>query len=204
VDDDDIPEHSVREVIVHHHWKHNDESFDADISLIVLSMQKDLSDSRVGVACLPPTNSWGCPSLGTIFGWGITENSTEHFESTPSELVIPVVSKLQCFAADQRFVITSSNRTFCAGFVKQNKTVCHGDSGGGFFTVDQQTKAINVFGIISASLNNPYGDCISSMYSVFTKVNKFSSWIQQKMDETMKTKLSNVQFNCHLYNSDET
>jgi secreted trypsin-like serine protease len=195
VDDDDIPEHSVHEVIVHHHWKHNDESFDADISLIILSTPVDLSDPRVGIACLP-TASNALPGTGTIIGWGITENSTEYFEPTPSELEIPAVSEAQCFRADPRLSIISSRRTFCAGFVNQGKAACPGDSGGGFFTYDRKAKAYQIEGIVSASLNDPYGNCVSNMFSIFTNVAKYLCWIEVKVDETTEVRLKDVRFDC--------
>ena len=192
--------HKVWDIVLNKDWDYNAYDYDADISLVVLQYQVDLSDpSRVGVICLPLSSQNEMSGSGTVVGWGISEKSIkkgESHDSTPNELKLPAVAQSQCFDNDDRFVIASSNRTFCAGFVNQNKSACQGDSGGGWFSLDWTSKAYNLAGIVSASLNDPFSYCVSQTYSIFTDVTKFVDWIENTMEETKEVKWDDVEFWC--------
>jgi secreted trypsin-like serine protease len=178
--------HDVGKLIIHEDWKYDEDDFDANIALLLLKTEVDLTQRQfVRIVCLPPASQGEVTGDGTVVGFGISarsEANREAHDSTPSELTIPAVTQAQCFAADYRFHILSSNRTFCAGFVNQGKSVCRGNSGGGFYQFDRSTRGYTLAGIVSASFSDPLGDCNTNTYSVFTDVSKFVSWIQEKME----------------------
>ena len=192
--------HKVWKVILHHDWKYQDNQWDADIALIVLLSEVDLSNFRVvGIVCLPPSSEQEVIGRGTLSGWGLSEESKEQktaYSSTPNELRLPVVAHSVCMDTDDRFEIASSNRTFCAGYLNQNKAACQGDSGSGFYQLIR--RKYNLAGIVSASLldNNAY--CVTEFYSIFTDVSKFSDWIKNKIDKTKTITYEEIDFECEL------
>ena len=192
--------HKVWDIILNEFWDYNSYDYDADISLVVLQNEIDLSDpSKVGIICLPLLSQSEVTGSGTVVGWGISEKSVEKrqpHDSTPNELKLPAVSQSQCFDTDDRFVIASSNRTFCAGFLNKNKSACQGDSGGGWFILNWTSKAYNLAGIVSASLNDPFSYCVFDTYSIFTDVTKFVDWIENKMEATKEVNWEDVEFMC--------
>jgi secreted trypsin-like serine protease len=193
--------HKVWDVFLHEGWKFESNDFDGDISLVVLESRVDLSlPYTVGVVCLPPASENEVSGLGTIVGWGISEWSIANEEPhsiTPNELQLPTVLKSQCFDADFNFKIISSPRTFCAGFLNQNKSACKGDSGGGFYVYDESQQNFNLAGIVSASLKSSSAKtCRVDTYSVFTDVSKFIGWIEDKVEETKEIKWKEVDFEC--------
>jgi secreted trypsin-like serine protease len=177
--------HEVEQLIVHEDWKHEEDDFDADIALLVLVSEVDLTQQNfVRIVCLPTASQGGVTGDGSVVGFGISERSIadgERHDSTPNELTLPAVTQAQC-TKDDRLFLLSSNRTFCAGFVNQGKAVCKGDSGGGFYQLDRSTRRYSLTGIVSASPYDPMEPCNTNSYSVFTDVSKFVGWIQKKME----------------------
>jgi secreted trypsin-like serine protease len=166
--------YDVDNFIVHEDWKYDEDNYDADIALILLARKVNL-DQRKFVD-LPAPSQGEVTVDGTVVSFGHLTDG----DSTPNELTIPAVTQAQCFEADYRLRELSSNRTFCAGFVNQGKSVCKGDTGGGFYQLDRSTERHTLAGIVSASLS---GGCNINTYSVFTDVSKFTEWIQEKMEE---------------------
>jgi secreted trypsin-like serine protease len=183
--------HIVNNIILHEDWKHNEDRYDADIALLLLKTEVDLTQRQfVRIVCLPTPSQSKVTGDGTVVGFGVSKRSIadrEGHDSTPNELTLPAVTQAQCFAADYRFHLLLSNRTFCAGFVNQGKAVCRGDSGGGFYQFDyRNTSRYILAGIVSASVYDPMEFCKVDTYSVFTDVSKFVGWIQSKIKETKK------------------
>jgi secreted trypsin-like serine protease len=187
-------------ILVHEDWDYTAQDFDADIAILVLKTEVDLSrPSKVGVVCLPQPTSNPVTGNGYIVGWGLnewTEANRELHSITPKELRLPVVTNEVCFEADERLEYLTSPRTFCAGFEDQEKSACSGDSGGGFFQLDRITKSYILSGIVSSSLRDIAGGCRKDIYSVFTNVVDFADWIQLKMQETENIKWKKVIFGC--------
>ena len=192
--------HKVWNVILHPDWKYNSMKWDADISLVVLATDVDLSDElKVGIICLPPQTKLKVSGSGTVVGWGISERSEargDYHDSVPNKLRLPAVTQSQCLENDDDFEVALSPRTFCAGFLNQMKSACKGDSGGGWFTYNDSTEKYELGGIVSASLNDFYGRCRSETYSIFTDVTKFTDWIEEKVEETKKIKWKEIDFEC--------
>jgi secreted trypsin-like serine protease len=186
--------YQVIRLTLHEDWKHETDDFDADIALLTLDTKVDLTNRQtVRIVCLPQSSTSEVTGMGTVVGWGISERSLadrEQHDSKPNKLELPAVTKQQCFASNDstadQLDLASSERTFCAGFVNQNKSACKGDSGGGFYVYDRSKKTYNVAGIVSSSLPEESGGCRTDTYSIFTDVSKFIDWIHAKMVEAIE------------------
>ena len=196
--------HKVWEVILHEDWKHKDEERDADIALIVLMTEVDLSNfGVVGIVCLPHSSKHEVTGTGTISGWGLSENSQEkisRFSLTSNELRLSAEPLAVCVNADKRFAIASSNRTFCAGYTNQNKAACQGDRGSGFYQLKE--KKYNLAGIMSVLLIDDSIDCVMDLYSIFTDVSKFTDWIKNKINQTKTINWEEIDFECNFGSDD--
>jgi secreted trypsin-like serine protease len=111
------------------------------------------------------------------------------------------VNNSHCFSTDtDTLEIISSPRTFCAGFVNENKSACSGDSGGGFYLKNLSTKLFNLQGIVSAAANDPdpYSTrgCDINMFSLYTNVAKFVDWIRNEMEKSKEIEWKEVEFEC--------
>lgn len=191
--------HELFSIILHEDWKYDEEDFDADISLLVLRNKVELHGGFVRIICLPKASENEVSGTGNVVGWGVSERSIangEFHDSTPNEVRLPVVTREKCIKADYRFEEISSSRTFCAGFVNQNKSMCAGDSGSGFFMFDSSTKTFSVAGIVSSSLRDEVGQCRIDVYSIFTDVTKYLTWIEDKMRQTDEIDEIFVDFEC--------
>jgi secreted trypsin-like serine protease len=176
--------HYVGELIIHEDWEHNGYDFDADIALLLLKTEVDLTQEQfVWIVCLPTPSQGEVTGNGTVVGFGVSERSEadgEKHDSTPNELTLPAVTQDEC-SKNHNLHGMSSNRTFCAGFENQGKSACKGDSGGGFYQYDYGSKSYILAGIVSSSPRDRSGGCNINDYSVFTDVSKFVGWIQEKM-----------------------
>jgi protein C (activated) len=194
--------HRVNHIMVHEDWDYDSIRFDGDLALLLLDKKVDLSRRHiVGVVCLPPPSSTSFIGNGTISGWGVSKWSIANEKShsmTPNDLDLPAVTNEQCTDANKRFYNLVSDRTFCAGFVNQSKSACHGDSGGGFMDFDKTKLRFNLAGIVSVSLYNPMNECEINTYSVFTDVAKFVEWIDERVKKTKDFKWQEVEFQCKM------
>jgi secreted trypsin-like serine protease len=202
VDEPGSAQHSVQEIVLHRDWDSESVEFDADISIVVLRDSVVFS-KNVEPICLPQPNYDEVVETGTVVGWGVSERSEaagEQIDSTPNKLEVSAVSQAHCFLTVNSLVVPSSNRTFCAGYINQNKSACNGDSGGGFYFRNSSTKLFNLRGIVSASANDPdrYRDrgCDVNVYSIYTNVARFVDWI---INEMKINEWKEVEFKCFPY-----
>ena len=66
-------------------------------------------------------------NIGTVLGWGLTENGT--LASTLKMTELPVVSAAECADSHKDFFASQTrSTTFCAGYLN-GTAVCNGDSG---------------------------------------------------------------------------
>lgn len=80
-----------------------------------------------------------------------------------------------CVLSHTSFTYIISNRTFCAGN-REEVGPCNGDSGSGYFLY--RNGAWRLRGVVSNSLQNPETRiCDVTNYAVFTDVARFSTWI---------------------------
>lgn len=174
----------ISRIVLHDDWNPGTTTFDADLAVLVLE-DEILFSRYVKPVCL----WWPLDDLiikkGIVTGWGESENASREFEPIPRQLNVPIHTNEECFLDHKQLVDISSRRTFCAGSGTGDGT-CFGDSGNGLFFLHD-----NVFhlkGIVSSAyvLNSK---CNLNVYSVYTNVLKFRSWIEEAMkivDQTGK------------------
>jgi secreted trypsin-like serine protease len=187
IDEPGSTEHSVQEIILHPHWNSESIDFDADISIVVLR-DPVMFTANAEPICLPQPSDDQVVGTGTVVGWGVSERSKaagEQHDTTPNELEVSAVSQSHCFSTVDDIFYSSSNRTFCAGFVGESKSAFKGDTGGGFYLLDSSTKLFSLQGIVSASNDpaQPTRGCDVNVYSVYTNVAKFVDWIRSKIEK---------------------
>jgi hypothetical protein len=79
--------HAIEYLTIHEDWKHDNDNYDADIALLWLDMEIDLSQPQYArFVCLPTANQGGVTGDGTVVGFG---HSTAE---EPTELVLPAVT----------------------------------------------------------------------------------------------------------------
>ena len=193
--------YKVWTVIVHPDWDPINFSFDADVALIVLRKPVELILDLVQIIGLS-RSSEELTGSGTVVGWGKSERSEaigNDYDYAPNKIDLPVVSQTEFFRASKDLQATASNRTFCAGFIDQSTAVCVGDSGSGFYRFVESNRRYELAGIVSASVKDPFRLCEIELYSLFTNVAKFISWIDRQMETTKEIKWKNVIFYCNLH-----
>jgi transmembrane protease serine 5 len=182
VDEPGSTAHSVQEIILHT----DSVEYDADISVLVLRDPVEYSES-VGPICLPQQSDDEVVGMGTVVGWGRSKQSEvteKQHDSTPNELKVSAVSNSDCFKDVKKLEISSSHRTFCAGFVNKSKSACSGNSGSGFYLLDSSTKLFNLQGIVSFSAYNRDQPTRGCDISAYTNVAKFIDWIRSEIEKT--------------------
>jgi secreted trypsin-like serine protease len=201
-------EHSVQEIVLHHDWDYQSPVFDADISILVLRDPVVIT-RNVEPICLPRPSYDEVVGTGTVVGWGVSEHSEaagEQHDWTPNELEAPAVSQSHCVFTVRKLFAISSLRTFCAGFVGESKSVCSGDSGGGFYLRDLLTNNFNLRGIVSSAAYDPdqlTRGCDVNVYSIYTNVARFIDWIRNEMEKSKEVKWKEVEFDCVTWNNHE-
>ncbi|XP_065341352.1 serine proteinase stubble-like isoform X2 [Cloeon dipterum] len=118
---------------------------------------------------------------GKVVGWGRDEYGRP--SKAPKQVDMPIVSNEQCIKADPNFAKITSDTTFCAGF-RNGSGPCKGDSGGGLYLWDQETRKWSIRGIISqALLDHEKQSCDLKNYVTFTDVSKLLDWIKKMIQQ---------------------
>ncbi|KAM4589388.1 mannan-binding lectin serine protease 1 [Fundulus diaphanus] len=175
---------SVDQIFLHPNFQPN--NYNNDIALLRLSEPAEYN-RLVRPVCLPPVHRQDLPSpllphsLGLVAGWGISNTSSSPSPSPlTSDLLqyvkLPVVPQDECQAsyASRSVGYNITDNMFCAGFFQGGRDTCLGDSGGAF--VMEVKRRWAVFGLVS--WGGPE-DCGSErVYGVYTRVDKYTEWIQ--------------------------
>lgn len=164
---------SVQSIKMHPDWNPQTESFDADISVLVLANQITFSAS-IQPICLPITNKIKGITKGYVVGFGKSEDTTKLHENIPKILEIPIHDNEDCFLTNNLLTKLSSKRTFCGGS-GTGIGVCNGDSGSGLILFDKNAYFLR--GVVSSSLRGGQFGCDVNTYSVFTDVINYVDWI---------------------------
>jgi secreted trypsin-like serine protease len=188
---------SVTKFIVHPDWDSNDDRYDADIVIAVLTRTISFNKFIIPICLWTSTSNANdlFGKTGVITGWGKTEVDTT--SPTPKWAEIPVVDLLTCIRSNNAFNKLTSDRTFCAGNRHKGSGPCMGDSGnktdgklletfckfvetisGGGFVAKVNDKWY-LRGVVSSSLIDPENSCDTKNFAVFTDVSKFTQWIQR-------------------------
>jgi secreted trypsin-like serine protease len=164
---------SVQSINMHPDWNPHAESFDADITVLVLESEVVFT-TLIQPICLPDSNVTAI-NKGVVIGYGKSEDETKVHENIPKIIDIPIHRNEDCFLNNYLLAKLSSRRTFCGG-TGTGVGVCNGDSGSGMIVTDGT--AFYLRAIVSSSLLNANRECNVDTYSVFTDVTKYVDWIE--------------------------
>lgn len=173
---------SPKKIYIHDDWNHLTETYDADVSLLEFEESKIYFGMYIQPICLWNFEHEPTVTEGVVTGWGRSGAAIEH-ENLPKLVKAPIQSNEECFFDGGKHLIDlSSRRTFCAG-LRNGSGVCQGDSGGGLFI---KVDGVNYLrGIVSSSLIKD-GGCDVSKNAVYTNVQKFRDWIDEKTGGKLK------------------
>jgi len=181
-----VQRRSVGKIFVEDSFNHR--ALDSDLAVLALATPA-ISTFYVRPVCYPQSsNSFleeyqlSPGSLGTVVGFGFTENGTLAQDLRMAAL--PVVSPGECAASAGDFFASMTRSTnYCAGF-KNGTQVCNGDSGGGqyFRASVRGTTRWYVQGLVSYGVpDSKPGSCASSQYAIFTRVGRYGDWLLRTM-----------------------
>lgn len=182
-------------IILHPDWNFNSMRYDSDIAIVVMQDQVDFSD-MIRPICLPPQSYSAFSLIGTVVGWGKSENSRNGFhDETPSKMSIPTINATHCYTTFPQLASHSSNSLFCGGFNNEGKAPCLGDSGGGFYVKAKDSKWVTM-GIVSGAIAEMTRGCDINKFSLYTNVARFTEWITQVMTNTKEFFREHSEFSC--------
>jgi len=104
-------------------------------------------------------------------GWGVTQDSVNHFSDKLREVVVPIIDRNTCNALDSYDGEITENM-LCAGYMAGGKDSCRGDSGGPLIANNTLIGIVS-WGYKCAQENHP---------GVYTNVKKYAGWIDENMD----------------------
>lgn len=170
----------VTNIIVHPDW--NPATNDSDIALLELAQNATAPAQTISLLA-------GDPAVGTtatVVGWGARnfDNSdplntvSNDFPTILEEVEVPVVAQSTCNAVYGGAI---TGNMICAGFALGSKDSCQGDSGGPLMV--QQGGIFQQIGIVSFGS----GCALPDAYGVYTRVDRFSSWIKTFTENTGNT-----------------
>lgn len=158
--------------------------FESDLALLKLDREVKISD-YVRPVCLPEKpahKSLFMPrKFGRVVGWGyrVSQDSVGQFANVLKEICIPTIGNDRCKAAfqDEGYIVT--RKMLCAGQVQGGKDSCHGDSGGGFVSMDPLSGKWVLGGVVS--WGSSLGCGLRNKYGVYVRVTEFIPWINRYM-----------------------
>ncbi|KAG8239183.1 hypothetical protein J437_LFUL018923 [Ladona fulva] len=152
-------------------------NYESDVALIVL-----ISPVILTSVAQPVCLDWDMrtvnidlshQSVGTVVGWGVTENDTA--SETPRKANLPVVSARQCIEdLPSDFARFIRSTTFCAGYLNR--------IGGGLMFQRDGTWVVQ--GIVSVSpRRKDIALCDPRFYAIFTRVSSYIPWIAEMLEK---------------------
>lgn len=187
----------VWDIVSNPDWNFNDKNFFADIAIVVLQDEIDFSNIYYSSVHLPPNSSEFETGTGIIAGWGKSNDSKNgQNDETPSILKIPLFNITQCMMKSPGLAEYLSYSALCGGYYEEPKGPCTGDSGGGLYVMNEESKQWEVLGIISMSLKHWIHGCDPYNFAYYTKVTYFGNWIARVMKETKAKAWTSLKFDC--------
>ncbi|XP_076014040.1 transmembrane protease serine 7 [Genypterus blacodes] len=159
----------IQRIVVHEYY--NAYTFDYDIALLQLKKPWPPSLSPlVQPVCLPaPSQSLTHNHHCWVTGWGYRSEEDKVLPTVLQKAKVPILRQSEC---KKRYGPVSS-RMLCAGVPSGEKDACRGDSGGPLSCQAPGGGRWFLIGIVSwgAGCGRP------NLPGVYTRVNKFTSWI---------------------------
>lgn len=192
---------NVSEIFIHPDWDVYDDVFDADIAILVLT--ENITFTHViKPACLPG-EGFIRNVVGTVVGWGLTENLT--YAEIPRKTTFRAINDSHCYRIDYGIASFSSARTFCGGGVGDGSPN-RGDSGCGAYLISGNVWVL--YGIVSVIRTNATGHIVPLSYSIYTNVTAFRSWISETVRQSggvVGEAMINVNLKCdYVYSFDDS
>lgn len=179
----------VSKIEIHNEWNPHTISYDADIAMLTLDDAVHFT-RYVKPICLPDSTVDLSFLTGDVAGWGKTNAASSNTAQVPSQLKLQIHTNEICFLTHKDLVDISSTRTFCAGN-RTEASVCHGDSGSGFYV--EHDNRFYFYGIVSSSLTTNLGTCDVAKHAVYTKVSSFKDWIARISNSNKITSVPTTQ-----------
>lgn len=173
-----VVKESVFEIRVHPDWNANSDRYDADIAILILNRSVSFTN-YIQPACIPDDNAIVEGLLGSIVGWGGTENSKNAHVEYPLKAETYALNATYCYTTDPDVGHFSSQRTFCGG--GGEGLPAHGDSGGGFFALSDSSWV--QYGVVAAIRTDHAGNIKSNAIAIYTNVKLFRPWILENVDQ---------------------
>lgn len=173
-----------RVIKIINHRDFNFTLFESDLALLKLDREIKISD-YVRPVCLPEKpeqkSLFMRGKFGRVVGWGyrVSQDSIGQFANILKEICIPTIGNDKCQAAfkDEGYIVTP--KMLCAGQVQGGKDSCHGDSGGGFVSMDPVSGKWVLGGVVS--WGSSLGCGLRNKYGVYVRVTEFIPWINRYM-----------------------
>lgn len=123
-----------KEILVHPSWDLNSVRADADLAILVSERRIQFSN-KISPVCLWSDSVEGEEEVGTVVGWGRSENKNKNHENTPREVELKRIGDYTCFTDYPQiaYLVSTIQRTFCASSVVLKSGICNGDSGESIF-----------------------------------------------------------------------
>lgn len=117
-------------VIIHPDWDSKSVRFDADLAILLTEKPVKFS-LIIQPICLWSSTDGGDALIGTIVGWGKSEDETVKHEEVPHQVDMKRLDDLKCVTRFPLigYVFSQTERTFCTDGAIENTGPCSGDSG---------------------------------------------------------------------------
>uniref|UniRef100_A0A8V0ZVU6 Complement C1r n=1 Tax=Gallus gallus TaxID=9031 RepID=A0A8V0ZVU6_CHICK len=168
--------HPVHRIFIHPDYNPNDEhNYNGDIALLELKYPVTLGPTVLPI-CLPDTSNttfYMDGYMGYVSGFGVEKN----FLSNNLKYVqLPAVSREKCQSwldsKKRENPMVFSENMFCAGFLREKRDTCQGDSGSAFTVLDLESGRWVATGIVSWGIGCAQG------YGFYTKILGYLDWIK--------------------------
>ncbi|XP_038120560.1 prostasin [Culex quinquefasciatus] len=114
---------------------------------------------------------------GQVVGWGLVEGGGKTNNLNRVEMnFLDAESCQKGVPAFKRNDFPKKDKSYCA--IRENQTVCSGDSGGGMFLYDSNRKAYYLRGFVSQGVTAGRG-CEANVPVLFTDIAFYLKWIEQ-------------------------
>lgn len=173
-----VVKEGVLEIRVHPDWNPYSGRYDADIAILNLNQSVSFTN-YIQPVCIPDDNAIVEGFLGSIVGWGFTENGSNAHVEYPLKTETNALNASYCYTTDPFVSHISSGRTFCGG--GRNGMPAKGDSGGGFFALSGLSWV--QYGIVAAIRTDHAGNIQLNAIAIYTNVKLFRPWIIENLGQ---------------------
>lgn len=110
-------------------------------------------------------------------GFGVTGNESSHLSDVLKTANVNIENITEC---ENAFVAKFNHQSMICGSWKAYERPCHGDSGGGLVTLDDNDEAI-LIGITSFGADDCFMTSSNKSFEIYTQIEYFTGWIKSKI-----------------------